>query len=118
MELCAPHGSNKLSRSDLQLVDATHKLVCDVSLEIQLQRWRSLQLPAASTMDLYRLYERDLAKESAFCNWWSMWSLFGAQERLQMLRQVSLVAPAFSDAMLEVWYRKVACSVESLDSMD
>ena len=111
------HGRNKSAGADYS-IDVRHKLVLDVTLDIQLRRWRTMQLPMRSIVDLYRLYEREMSHESAFCNWWSMWCLFEGEDRVDMLRRVSLVDPAFSHDMLETWYRKLACSRSSLDELD
>ena len=110
------HGNNKC-RLDLG-IDATHKVVQDVTLQLLLARWRGQQLPAGSIMALYCLYSRDMDVTSAFLNWWSMWRLFRGQSRLAMLKGVSLVAPDFVEDMLRTWYRTTECFSCSLDDLD
>ena len=110
------HGCNK-TVEDFS-IDPTHKLVLDAALEVQLRRWRRMCIPLGSVMDLFRLYSRELSRESAFCIWWNMWSLFGGDDRVDFLQQISLADPTFPSHMLEAWYRYVAGSGDSLDSLD
>ena len=57
MDLCTWHGANKVSRLDY-LPDALHRTILQVTLEIKLRHWRSLDLPMGSIMSLLRSYER------------------------------------------------------------
>ena len=109
------HGPNKI-RQHFWPPDSLHRTVLQVSLEIQLRKWRRMDLPLGSIMDLLRFYERIMSVESSFCNWWDMWQHFQPAERLELLRRVSLVFPDFAHCMLDNWYRySVGYDLESMD---
>ena len=115
MELCEWHGANKKCRLEY-LPDALHRTILQVTLEIKLRHWRSLDLPMGSIMSLLRSYERSMLEESSFVNWWNMWVVFGPAERQEMLRRISLVFPDFAYSMLGHWYRHSVCSyMETMD---
>ena len=69
MDLCPWHGANKISRMDY-LPDALHRTILQVTLEIKLRHWRSLDLPMGSIMSLLRSYEQSMSDDSSFVNWW------------------------------------------------
>ena len=96
--------------------DALHRTILQVTLEIKLRHWRSLDLPMGSIMALLRRYEQSMSEVSSFVNWWTMWEAFGPADRQEMLRRISLVFPHFSYGMLGHWYRHTVCS--QLESMD
>ena len=115
MDLCTWHGANKVSRVDY-LPDALHRTILQVTLEIKLRHWRSLDLPMGSIMSLLRSYERSMSKDSSFVNWWNMWAVFGPADRQEMLQRISLVFPDFTYNMLGHWYRHSVCS--QMEAMD
>ncbi|OLP77215.1 hypothetical protein AK812_SmicGene42749 [Symbiodinium microadriaticum] len=109
MELCAPHGRNKVPSINTAFPEALHKYVLDTALGGMLRKWREHHgLPQSAQLSLYSTYLSAWRHSSPFCIWCDAWELLPGPQRVQFSSEMSLVFPVFSLDMLQVVY-SVSC---------